>query len=282
MNVNVKKTLGSLRFHILALFFGIIMVYPLLWMVASSLKPNEEVFTTATSLIPSVFRWDNYITGWQGNGRVTYSTYFANSFFTTILCTVGSVFSSSLIAYGFARIPFKGKGLLFSILLATTLLPEQILIIPQYVIFQKFGWINTYLPIIIPKFCGDTFFVFLNIQFMKGVPTELDEAAKIDGCGWVNNYTKILLPLSVPSLITSTVFSFYWSWQEFLGPLIYLNDPRKYTVQVALKMFSDPQTNTNWAGLFAMSTLSILPVIIVFLFCQKYLVEGVATTGIKQ
>lgn len=275
------KTAKALGFHIPAVLLSIIMIYPLIWMIASSLKPNEEVFTTVTSLIPSRVVWENYVTGWQSTGRYTYADYFTNSFTIALWSTVGGVVSSSLVAYAFARIPFAGKKVWFAILMGTMLLPVQVLLIPQYIMFKSFGWINTYLPIIIPQFCGVPFFVFLNLQFMRGIPRELDEAAEIDGCGWLYKYLRIMLPLSVPSLITSGIFGFYWSWQEFLQPLIYISKPRLYPVSIALKMFSDPNTQTNWSGLFAMTTLSIIPVVIVFMVFQRYLVEGVATTGLK-
>ena len=271
----------SLAFHIPAVLLGVIMIYPLVWMLASSLKPNEEVFTTVTSLIPSRFVWDNYVTGWQSTGRYTYATYFKNSFIIALGCTLGGMVSSSLVAYSFARIPFAGKKLWFAILMGTMVLPVQVLLIPQYIMFKTLGWVNTFLPIIVPQFCGVPFFIFLNLQFMRGVPKELDEAAEMDGCGWGGKYVRIMLPLSVPSLITSAIFGFYWSWQEFLQPLIYISKPRLYPVSIALKMFSDPNTQTNWSGLFAMTTLSILPVLLVFMFLQRYLVEGVATTGLK-
>ena len=257
------------------------MIYPLVWMLASSLKPNEEVFTTVTDLIPSRFVWDNYVTGWQSTGRYTYATYFKNSIIIALGSTVGGMISSSLVAYSFARIPFKGKKIWFAILMGTMLLPVQVLLIPQYIMFKSLGWVNTFLPIIVPQFCGVPFFIFLNLQFMRGIPKELDEAAEMDGCGWGGKYVRIMLPLSVPSLITSAIFGFYWSWQEFLQPLIYISKPRLYPVSIALKMFSDPNTQTNWSGLFAMTTLSILPVLLVFMFLQRYLVEGVATTGLK-
>lgn len=278
---NSRKARGALAFHVPAIVLGILMVYPLVWMVCSSLKPDAEVFTTAGSLIPSSIHFENYVIGWQSAGRYTYATYFKNTFTVALLSTLGGVASSSVVAYGFARIPFRGSKAWFAVLMGTMLLPTQILIIPQYILFKSMGWINTYLPIVIPQFCGVPFFVFLNLQFMRGVPYELDEAAKIDGCGWIRNYANILLPLTKPSLITSAIFAFYWSWQEFLGPLIYLSKPQKYTLSIALKMFSDPSAQTNWTGLFAMTTLSIVPVILVFLFFQKYLVEGVATTGLK-
>lgn len=281
MRISARTARKGAAFHALAILFGIIMIYPLVWMLSSSLKPNEEVFTTVTSLIPSRFVWENYAVGWQSAGRYTYATYFKNSFLISILSTLGGVVSSSVVAYAFARIPFSGRKACFAILMGTMLLPAQVLLIPQYVMFKTLGWVNTFLPIVVPQFCGVPFFIFLNIQFMRGVPRELDEAAEIDGCGWWKKYSTVMIPLSKPSLITSAIFAFYWSWQEFLGPLIYLSKPAMYPVSIALKMFSDPSTQTNWSGLFAMTTLSIVPVLLVFMFFQKYLVEGVATTGLK-
>lgn len=281
-HISTRTMLRGIRFHFFAIVFGIVMIYPLVWMVSSSLKPNEEVFTTVTNLIPSRVVWQNYVDGWLNNGsKVTYANFFKNSLTISFWATIGGVLSSTLAAYGFARIPFKGSKLLFVIMMATMLLPSQVLQIPQYILFKKFGWINTYLPMIIPQFCGVPFFIFLNMQFMRGVPKELDEAAEIDGCGWWGKYFRVMLPLSVPSLVTSAIFAFYWSWQEFQAPLIYLSKQKLYTVSIALKSFADPTTQTNWSAMFAMTTLSIVPVVAVYMFFQRFLVEGVSTTGLK-
>lgn len=276
-----KKRIGSICFHLAAIILAFIMLYPLLWMVSSSLKPTEQIFIDAANLIPKEIRWENYVNGWKGMGGITFGTFFANSFIVAATATVGAVLSSSIIAYGFSRIRFKYKNFWFAIMMGTMMLPEQILLVPQYILFKKLGWTNTFLPLIIPYFCGMPFFVFLNMQFLRGLPVELDEAAALDGCSKMKIYTKILFPLTKSAIVTSIIFSFYWRWQDFLAPLVFLSDPQKYTFSVAIKMFSDPTSQSDWGAMFAMATLSLVPVCLIFLFFQKYLVEGVATSGLK-
>jgi multiple sugar transport system permease protein len=256
------------------------MLYPVLWMVFSSLKDNGEIFGTA-SLIPKTFRFDNYVRGWQGVGGVPFKVFFKNSFFYVILSTVGTVFSSAIVAYGFARIKFFGKGFWFMCMLLTMMLPYQVVMIPQFILFFKIGWVNSFKPLIVPMFLGQPFFIFLMIQFIRGLPIELDESAKIDGCGRFSIFTRIIFPLLTPALITTVIFQFYWRWDDFLGPLLYLNKPVNYTVSLALRMFSDPMTTTDWGAVFYMGTLSLVPIMVVFILFQKYLVEGISTTGLK-
>ncbi len=256
------------------------MVYPLFWMVFSSFKANTEIFGTV-SLWPKVFHFDNYVRGWQGVGGVPFDAFFKNSFFYVTLSTIGTVLSSAIVAYGFARIKFSGRGFWFVCMLLTMMLPYQVVMIPQFILFSKLHWTGTYLPLIIPMFCSQPFFVFLMMQFIRGLPVELDESAKIDGCNRFQIFYKIILPLTSPALITSTIFQFYWRWDDFLGPLLYLNKPRMYTVSLALRMFADPSTATDWAAMFAMGTLSLLPIFIIFIMFQRYLVEGISTTGLK-
>lgn len=267
-------------FHLFIIGFGLLMVYPVLWMVFSSLKDNGEIFGTA-SLIPKTFRFDNYVRGWQGVGGVPFKVFFKNSFFYVILSTIGTVFSSAIVAYGFARIKFFGKGFWFMCMLLTMMLPYQVVMIPQFIIFFKIGWVNSFKPLIVPMFLGQPFFIFLMIQFIRGLPIELDESAKIDGCGRFSIFTRIIFPLLTPALITTVIFQFYWRWDDFLGPLLYLNKPVNYTVSLALRMFSDPMTTTDWGAVFAMGTLSLVPIMLVFILFQKYLVEGISTTGLK-
>lgn len=276
-----KRIAGSVCFHVFAGILALIMLYPLLWMFSSSLKPTEQIFVDAANLIPSEIRFDNYVNGWKGMGGVTFGTFFSNSVIVSVLATFGSVVSSSIVAYGFSRIKFKFKGFWFAIMMGTMMLPEQILIVPQYVIFKSLGWTNTLLPLIVPFFCAMPFFVFLNMQFLRGLPSELDEAAMIDGCGKIRTYTHILLPLTKSAIVTSVIFSFYWRWQDFLAPLIFLSKPEKYTFSVAIKMFTDPTVQSDWGAMFAMAVLSLVPVCLIFIFFQKYLVEGVATSGLK-
>jgi multiple sugar transport system permease protein len=276
-----KRYLKTVLYHSFTILLGLFMLYPVIWMFASSFKENSEIFVNSQSLIPRHFTIDNYITGWKGFGGTSFSTFFKNSFFVTILSTFGSVSASTLVAYGFSRIRFKGKKLWFTCMMLTMMLPGQVVIIPQYIIFSKIHWVNTFLPLIVPSFFGSAFFIFLIMQFIRGIPSELDESAKIDGCGKYLIFFRIILPLLTPAIITSTIFSFYWSWDDFFGPLIYLNSPVKYTVSYALALFADPNSTTNWGAMFAISSISIVPVVAMFIAFQKYLVEGISTTGLK-
>lgn len=279
MRISEKVTKVSL-YHLVIIGFAFIMIYPILWMVFSSLKDNTEIFGTA-SLIPKAFQFDNYMRGWSGVGGMRFGVFFKNSFYYVILATFGTVISSAVVAYGFARIKFFGKGFWFVCMLLTMMLPYQVVMIPQFILFFKIGWVNSFKPLIVPMFLGQPFFIFLMIQFIRGLPIELDESAKIDGCGRFQIFTRIIFPLITPALITTTIFQFYWRWDDFLGPLLYLNKPAYYTVSLALRMFSDPMTATDWGAVFAMGTLSLIPIIIVFILFQKYLVEGISTTGLK-
>jgi len=257
------------------------MIYPILWMVSSSFKEPADIFATMGTLIPPRFTIENYIEGWKGFGNVSFATFFKNSFIVAGIGTIGAVISSALVAYGFARIPFKGRDLWFAAMMMTLMLPFQVQIIPQYIMFNKLNWINTFYPLIVPKFFGSAFFIFLMMQFIRGLPLELDEAAEIDGAGKLGIFWWIILPSIKPALITVSLFSFYWTWDDFLGPLLYLNQATLYTVSLALKNFADPTAVTNWGAVFAMSVLSLIPVFLIFIFFQKYLTEGIATTGIK-
>ncbi len=260
---------------------AVVMLYPVAWLVASSLKPAEEIWGSVTSLIPSAPRFENYAEGWQGFGGITFQIFFGNSFLHAGVGTIFTVISSAVVAYGFGRVKFRGSGIWFSIMLMTLMLPSQILMIPQYIIFNELGWINTFLPLLIPRLGGDVFFIFMIVQFIRGIPIELDEAALIDGCGKVGIFHRIILPQIVPALVTAAIFSFYWTWEDFLGPLVYLQNPELYTVALALRAYTDVGSINNWGAVFAMLTLSLVPVILIFVFFQRYLVEGIATTGLK-
>ena len=276
-----KQRLRSILFHTVAILLSLVMAYPLIWMLSSSLKQSNEIFVSAHKLIPSTLHLENYTNGWKGMGGNSFGVYFSNSMLVSVTATIGAVLSSALVAFGFARLDFRFKGFWFAVMMATMMLPEQILIVPQYIIFKAIGWTNTFLPLIVPFFCSMPFFVFLNMQFLRGIPIELDEAAMIDGCSKLRVFFNILLPLSKSAIITSVIFSFYWRWQDFLAPLIFLSKPEKYTFSVAIKMFSDPTVQTDWGAMFAMAVVSLIPVCLVFALFQKYLVEGVATSGLK-
>lgn len=268
-------------YHVLIVLMSFLMLYPILWLAASSLKPNDEIFRTAYSLIPSRVEWSNYASGWKGFAGTTFATFFGNSFTIAIVSTLGAVISSALVAYGFARTSFFGKGFWFVCMMGTLMLPHDVVIIPQYVMFSKFNWISTFKPIIVPQFFAVPFFIFLIMQFIRTIPREMDEAAKIDGCSKYGIFLRIVMPLIVPALITSAIFSFYWRWDDFINPLIYLNKPKMYPVSLALKLFLDGESLNNWGGMFAMATLSLMPVVIVFFIFQKYIVEGISTSGLK-
>src|SRR5690606_1642527 len=201
----------------------------------------------------------------------------------SVLAVIGNLATCSLAAYAFARLRFGGRNFWFAMMLMTLMLPYQVTLIPQYVLFRELGWIHTILPLVAPKFLAvDAFFIFLMVQCFRGIPRELDEAAQMDGCSPWRIYWKILLPLSLPVLATAAIFTFIWTWDDFFGPLIYLSDTRTYTVQLGLRTFVDSSAESDWGGLFAMSILTLVPVFVFFLFFQRLLIEGIATTGMKR
>jgi multiple sugar transport system permease protein len=277
----VRKRVLSIIAHVLLIGASVLMLYPLLWMLSASLRPENEIFTS-TSLWPSSWSLDSYVRGWNGL-RVTFGTFFLNSFVIAVLAIIGNLATCSLAAFAFARLNFWGRPFWFAMMLGTLMLPYQVTLIPQYVLFHNLGWVNTFLPLVVPKFlAADAFFIFLMVQFFRGLPRELDEAAMMDGCSPWRIYWKILLPLSTPVLATAGVFTFIWTWDDFFGPLIYLSDIRTYTVMLGLRTFVDSSAQSDWGGLFAMSILSLLPIFVFFLFFQRLLIEGIATTGMKR
>ncbi|MCL2068596.1 MAG: carbohydrate ABC transporter permease [Oscillospiraceae bacterium] len=286
MTFRQRRILNATIFHIIVGALGFCMVYPILWMIASSFESNSVMFTrNQISLIPTVPTFENYSNGMRGFGgaasRIPFSVFFRNSFIIVISSTIGQVFSSALVAYGFARCRFRFKKMLFGCVIVTLMLPAQILAIPQYIMFQSFGWVNTWLPLIVPAFFGFPFFIFMIFQFIQNIPRDLDEAAYIDGCSKYTIFFRIILPMIVPALVTSGIFAFYWRWDDFFQPLLYIQSTRLYPVSMALKMFADPGASSDWGALYAMSVLSLLPVMVLFFSFQKYLVEGISTTGLK-
>jgi len=275
-----RAAINAVIYHAAALALGFLMLYPILWMVSNSFKANREIFGSF-SLLPKSPSLDSYLRGWKYNGQISFGTFFRNSFIYTAISTAGAVASSALVAFGFARIKFWGSKVFYGIMFLTLMLPYQVIMVPQFIIFQKIGWVNTFLPLIVPQFGGQAFFIFLMVQFIRGIPKELDQSAMIDGCGKFAIFVRIIFPLITPALITSTIFSFYWRWDDFLGPLLYLNRPRNFTVSLALRMFADPATSTDWGAIFAMGTLSLIPVFLIFVVFQKHIVQGMVTSGIK-
>ncbi|MCR2806286.1 carbohydrate ABC transporter permease [Paenibacillus soyae] len=269
--------------HSFLFIFSLVMIYPLIWWMGSSLKSNAEM--SSPYPFPLVPLWNNFGEGWNAIPGFSFTDFYLNTFMLELAVINATVVSCTLVAFGFARLDFPLKKFWFSILLLTLMLPAQVLVIPQYAMFHQFGWIDTYWPFIVPHLLaggsGGTFFVFLLVQFIRGVPKELDESAKIDGCSWFGIYLLIVMPLTRSALITVIIFCFLWNWDDFLGHLLYINSVDKYTVGLALKMLSDSEGNQQWGQLLAMSLVSILPATLLFAAAQKQLVESVATTGMK-
>ena len=277
-----KKIINKTIYHVLVTLFGLIMIYPLVWMFMSSFKDTNTIFTTATQLIPEEFKFENYVNGWKGFGGISFGTFFGNSLFISILATIGTVFSSAIVGYGLQRCKFKGSRILFVAMLLSMMLPAQVLMIPQYLWYQQLGWVGTYLPLIVPYcFAIQGFFVYLVMNFIGGIPKELDESAKIDGCTYYGIFARIIFPLLKPVLVTSFIFSFMWRWDDFLSALLYINDSARYPVSLALKLFADPGSTSDYGAMFAMASLSLLPIIVIFIFMQRYIVEGISTSGLK-
>lgn len=280
--MKAKKMSGSVLFHIGACVLGFFMIYPLLWLVASSFKSNDTMFQDAYSLIPEV--WDaaaNYKSGMEGVGGVSFFTFLTNTVIVTVVGMVGCVLISLFAAYAFTRIKFKGSNFWFGCVMMTMMIPPQVMVVPQYIILKKMGLIDTRIALILPWFFGGAFFIFLMVQFFRGIPKELDEAAEIDGCGKLGILFKVLVPVVKPAIVTASIFAFYWIWQDFFQPLIFMSSTNKFTISLALNMYLDPNSYNNYGGLFAMSVVSLIPVILFFIIFQRYLVDGIAMDGIK-
>ncbi|MGV9376485.1 carbohydrate ABC transporter permease [Nonomuraea sp. NPDC003707] len=266
--------------HLLVLVGALVMLYPLFWLISSSFKPNDEIFTDP-GLVPETVVADNYATGWTALG-VPFSGFFANSFVIAAAAVAGNVMSCSMAAFAFARLSFRFRKLWFAIMLGSIMLPIHVLIVPQYTLFKYLGWVDTFLPLIVPKFLAvDGFFIFLMVQFIRSLPRELDDAARIDGCGPVLVYWRIILPLSRPALITTAIFTFIWTWDDFFSQLVYLSDVSTYTVPLALRAFLDSSGGSTWGPMLAMAVLSLIPILGFFLIFQRRITEGISTTGLK-
>jgi len=268
--------------HLFIIALGLLMIYPILWMIISSFKPNNMIFSDP-GLIPKAVTIDNYISGWKGYAGVSFGRFFANSLLMCAGAVIGNLISCTMAAYAFGRLKFTGRNFWFAVMLVTLMLPGQVTIVPRYILFNTFGWVGSYLPIIVPKFGAvDAFFVFLLVQFIRSLPKELDEAAIIDGCGKVGVFFRIIVPLTSPALVTVALFTFLWTWDDFFNHLLYLTNPQIFSVSRALRTFvGDAGAVSNWGGALAMSTLSMVPLFILFFSLQKYFVEGISTTGIK-
>jgi multiple sugar transport system permease protein len=267
--------------HLLLIASAALMLYPLLWMISSSFKPDAYIFKNL-SLVPHHATIANYVDGWTGIGT-SLTQFFVNSIVLCVLSVLGNLFSCTLAAFAFARLKFPLRRLFFACMMLTIMLPFQVTIVPQYILFRKLGWVGTILPIVAPKFLAvDAFFVFLLVQFIRTLPRELDDASKIDGCGPYRLFYFVVLPLTLPALATTAIFTFLWTWNDFFSQLLYLgSSAHSYTVPVALQAFVDATSQSSWGQLLAMSVLSLLPIFGFFLAFQRLLLDGISTTGLK-
>jgi oligogalacturonide transport system permease protein len=275
-----EKISAAVRYGVL-LVMGLVMLYPMIWLVGASFKSNAEVFTEI-GFWPSRFDFSAYAKGWKTSTEYTFATYFLNSFLIIIPKVIVTVISCVLVAYAFARFEFWGKKFLFSVMVGTMMLPLIILRLPQYLMFKEFGWVDTYLPLIVPSaFATDTFFVFMLVQFLRGIPRDMEEAAQIDGCNALQLLWHILIPILKPALISVVVFQFIWSMNDFMGPLIYLSSVENYPVSLALKMSIGATEEVEWASVIAISVVALIPSLVVFFLAQRHFIEGAASSGIK-
>lgn len=281
MPAKKKKMFGKIISYAILIIFGVLMCYPLIWMFFASFKTNTEIFA-GVRLLPESFSFESFRYGWKGVGGNSYSIFFTNSFLLVVPTTILTVVSSALVAYGFARFEFRAKKILFTILLGTLMLPNAILIIPRYTIFRDFNVLDSYYPFyLMAAFACYPFFTYMLVQFIRGIPKELDEAATIDGCGSFAILIRILLPLLKPALFSAGLFQFLWTYNDYFNSLIYISSIKKYTVSLALRMTMDNEATTAWNSIMAMSCLVVLPVVVLFFLCQRYFIEGIATTGLK-
>lgn len=281
MNIKRKRLITEVIAYIILIGIGVLMVYPLIWMFLASFKTNEEIYGSI-KLLPSIISWDAYKRGWEGIGGNTYTTFFINTFLLVIPTTILTILSSMLVAYGFGRFEFKGKKILFALLLSTMMLPNAVIIVPRYTLFRKLGVLDSYWPFYLTAmFACYPFFIYMLVQFLRGLPKDLDESAYIDGCGTFKTFISILLPLLKPALFSVGLFQFLWTYNDYFNSLIYINTVKKYTVSLALKLSLDAESVVQWDKVMAISGVAVVPVVILFFVAQKYFVEGVATTGLK-
>ena len=272
---------GGFVDYLIIAVIGLVLLYPIIWMFFSTFKSNEDIFGS-TRLLPSVWHFENYVEGWKGSSRLTYTTFFINTFKLVVPTTLLTVASACLAAYAFARFDFPCKGLLFSVLIGLMMLPGAVVIIPRYLLYNQFHWIDTYMPFYIPALlCCNSFFPYMLIQFLRGIPRELDESAYIDGCSTFRTLVSILLPLMKPALFSAGLFQFLWTYNDYFNSLIFISSQKMYPISLALRMSLDSESVVNWGKVMAMAFVAVLPVMLLFFAAQKYFVEGIATSGLK-
>lgn len=279
--MNSRTIISKAWMYVVVTAMGLLMMYPLFWLVSSSFKPDNIIFNDL-SLWPRQFTLENYKIGWRGLSGIPFTTFYWNTFIVVSLVIIGNILTCSMAAFAFARLDFTLRRLFFALMLGTLMLPYHVVLIPQYIIFNQLSWVDTYLPLIVPKFLAtDAFFIFLMVQFIRGIPHELDQAAIVDGCNPIQIYARIIFPLLQPALVTTAIFSFIWTYNDFFSQLIYVSNPQKFTIALGLRMFFDNQGESAWGAMFAMSIVSLIPVFVFFVAFQRLIIEGVSTTGLK-
>jgi multiple sugar transport system permease protein len=280
-----QKKFSLATVHIVLIVLSLIFVSPLLWRVTTAIKPIEETMTATPTLLPSKFLWDNFpkaVTyGSKELGYIPFLLYARNTLMVTLLCVAGSVCSNAVVAYAFARLRWPGRDFFFAVTLATMMVPFPVLMVPTFGLFKWLGWVGSFRPLWVPAFFGSAFSIFLLRQFFRTIPMELSEAAKIDGCSEVRIFTDVLLPLAKPALAVVALFTFMGTWNDFMGPMIYLSDQETFTLSLGLQAYQSQHGGTQWNLLMAAATVVILPVIVVFFFAQKMFIQGIATSGLK-
>lgn len=273
MKNKVKKVLT----HVVLLLASCFFIIPFVWLLSTSLKPPTQIFTWPPEWIPKPFTWSNYIDAVE---YIPFFTYLKNTVVITVLSTVGAMLSCPLVAYSFAKLRWKGRNVLFAITIAVMMIPTQVTMIPLFIMFEKFGWVGTPLPLIVPAFFGIPLFIFLLRQFFLGLPGELQDSARIDGAGEFRIYWQIMLPLAKPAVLAVGLFQFMNSWTDFIGPLLYLTEPQSYTLSLGLQQFHNLR-GAEWGLMMAVATMMTLPVVVLFFLLQKTFIRGITFTGIK-
>ena len=284
MTRETKRKISTFLRYFVLIAVGFVMVYPLIWMVGATFKTNNEIFSSV-GFIPKNPTLDGYKNAMKSyGGDIDLVKAMINTYSIVIPKVVFTIISATITAYGFARFEFKGKGILFAVLMSTLFLPQVVLNVPQYIMFNKFGWINhpMYLALIVPTiFATDTYFVFMLIQFLRNIPRELEEAAKIDGCNSIKTLWYVIVPMLKLSIVSCALFQFMWSSNDFMGPLLYVNTPARYPASIFVKMSMDGDTGFDWNRVLAMSLISIIPSLIVFFLAQDSFIDGIAAGGVK-
>ncbi|TJZ90885.1 carbohydrate ABC transporter permease [Paracoccus gahaiensis] len=278
--VRAARLSAFVRYTLLTVV-GLIMLYPLIWLIGASFKTNSEIFGSI-GFIPREPTLEGYVKGWETSTPYTFGRFFWNTFLIILPKTIFTAISCALVAYGFARFEFPFKRFFFATLIATLLLPNVVTRIPQYILFRDLGWLDSYLPLWVPSaFAGDAFFVFMLVQFLRAIPRDMEEAARVDGANSFQTLIHIVVPMLLPALISVMLFQFMWTMNDFLGPLIYLSSVEKFPVSLALKLSIDTTEAFDWNRILAMSVLALLPALIVFFMAQKYFIEGISAGGVK-